>query len=459
MEILVLNGSPKGDLSVTMQYVAFLAKKHPGHTFTVVNIAQRCRQLENDPAAFEAFLGQVRKADAVLWAFPVYYLLVHGQYKRFIELVGERGAAEAFHGKYAASFSTSIRFFDHTAHNYINAVADDWGMRYFGRYSAKMNDLFLPAEQGRLLAFADAFLAAVARGLPTARVHRPLVPADRRYTPGPAAASVDTGGRKVLIVTDEGPDDANLAAMTARLAAAFRGAVETVNLRSLDIKGGCLGCCRCAYDNICVYDGQDGFTAFYRQKVTAADIVVYAGAIRDRYLSARWKTYFDRTFFNNHVPTLGGKQFAFLVSGPLAQLANLRQILEAYGECQHSGFLGIVTDEGESPETDALLDRLAAAAVEHAERGYLPPPSFLSVAGGKLFRDEIWSRLRFPFVADHRYYQANGLYDFPQRDWAARLRSALMYWLVHIPAVRKQVYGPQITTHMIAPLKKLVDRL
>lgn len=459
MEILVLNGSPKGDLSVTMQYVAFLAKKYPVHTFPIVNVAQRCKQLENDPAAFDAVVDQVRKADAVLWAFPVYYLLVAGPYKRFIELVAERGAAEAFRGKYAASLSTSIRFFDHTAHNYVTAVADDWGMRYFGRYSAKMNDLFDPAERSRLHAFAGAFLDAAARGLPTARVHQPLVPTDRRYTPGPAAVPVDTGGRKVLIVTDEGPDDANLAAMTARIAAAFAGPVETVSLRGLDIRGGCLGCCRCAYDNTCVYEDTDGFTAFYREKVTTADIIVYAGAIRDRYLSARWKTYFDRTFFNNHVPTLVGKQFAFLVSGPLAQLANLRQILEAYGEFQHSAFLGIVTDEGDSAETDALLDRLAAAAVEQAERGYLPPPSFLSVAGGKLFRDEIWARMRFPFVADHRYYEANGLYDFPQRDWGARLRSVFMYWLVHIPAVRKQVYGPQITTHMLAPLRKLVESL
>ncbi|MDT8901551.1 NAD(P)H-dependent oxidoreductase [Anaeroselena agilis] len=459
MEILVLNGSPKGDLSVTMQYVAFLAKKNPGHTFPIVNIAQRINQLETDPVAFDAVVAQVRKADAVLWAFPVYYMLVHGNFKRFIELVHERGAAPAFGGKYAASLSTSIRFFDHTAHNYINAVADDWGMRYHGRYSAKMSDLLDPAERDRLAAFAAAFLAAAARGLPTARAHQPLVPAGGRYTPGPAAAPVDTGGRKVLLVTDEGPDDANLAAMTARLAAAFTGPVETVNLRDLDIKGGCLGCCRCAWDNTCVYDGSDGFTAFYREKVEPADIVLYAGAVRDRYLSAKWKSYFDRTFFKNHVPTLSGKQFAFLVSGPLAQLANLRQILEAYGEFQHTGFLGIVTDEGDPAHTDALLDRLAADAVAQASQRYLPPPSFLSVAGGKLFRDEIWSRMRFPFVADHKYFKANGLYDFPHRDRADRLRSFLLYWLVHIPAVRKQVYGPQITTHMIAPLKKLVDSL
>jgi multimeric flavodoxin WrbA len=459
MEILVLSGSPKGDLSVTLQYVAYLAKKIPAHKFSVVHVAQQCRQLENDPAAFAAVVDRVRRADAVLWAFPLYYLLVHGSYKRFIELIGARGAQDAFRGKYAASLSTSIRFFDHTAHNYINAVADDLEMRYFGRYSAKMNDLFDPAERARLLAFTENFLAAAAHGHPTARAYRPLDPVARRYTPGPAAAPVDTGGKKILIVSDAGPDQPNLAAMVARLAAAFRGPVETITLGDLDIKGGCLGCCRCSYDNTCVYQGKDGFNAFYDEKVRPADIVVYAGAIRDRYLSSRWKTYFDRTFFNNHVSTLSGKQFAFLVSGPLAQNANLRQILEAYGEFQQTGFLGIVTDEGSSPETDALLDRLAAAAVEQSARGYLPPPSFLGVAGRKLFRDEIWARMRFPFVADHRYYQANGYYDFPQREWGVRLRTLFMYWLAHIPAVRKEIYGPRMTEHMVAPLRKLVAKL
>ncbi len=220
MEILVLNGSPKGDNSVTMQYVAFLAKKNPAAKYTIVNIAQLGQQLERDSAAFAAVIGQVRRADAVLWAFPLYYLLVHGNYKRFIELVAERGAQDAFRGKYAASLSTSIRFFDHTAHIYINAIADDWGMRYYGRYSAAMDDLFAPAEQGRLLAFAAGFRAAVSGGQPTVRVHPPLAPVAHSYAPGPAAPPVDPGGKKVLIVSDAAPDEPGLAAMVARLAAA-----------------------------------------------------------------------------------------------------------------------------------------------------------------------------------------------------------------------------------------------
>ena len=62
-------------------------------------------------------------ADGVLWAFPVYTFLVHAHYKRFIELVLERGAS-GFPGQIRGSDVHSIRFFDHTAHNYIHAICE-----------------------------------------------------------------------------------------------------------------------------------------------------------------------------------------------------------------------------------------------------------------------------------------------------------------------------------------------
>ena len=72
---------------------------------------------------------------------------MHAHYKRFIELVFERGAQAAFAGKYAASLSTSIHFFDHTAHNYIHAICDDLGMRFVESFSPDMTDLL--NEEGR----------------------------------------------------------------------------------------------------------------------------------------------------------------------------------------------------------------------------------------------------------------------------------------------------------------------
>jgi len=84
-------------------------------------------------------------------------------------------------------------------------------------------------------------------------------------------------------------------------------------------------------------------------KIKAADILVWAGEIRDRYLSAKWKTFFDRSFFNGHAPSLAGKQFGFIISGPLSQIPNLRQILEAYVEMQQANPAGFVTDESGDP--------------------------------------------------------------------------------------------------------------
>jgi NAD(P)H-dependent FMN reductase len=90
MNIVVLNGSPKGEVSVTMQYVAYLKKKFPGHAFEVFDVAREVSRLEREPAAWDALQDRLREAQLVLWAFPVYFLSVPSQYKRFIELLLER---------------------------------------------------------------------------------------------------------------------------------------------------------------------------------------------------------------------------------------------------------------------------------------------------------------------------------------------------------------------------------
>ena len=53
MNILVVNGSPKGKSSVTLQTVNYLQILHPEHTFTVLHAGQTIKSLERDftPAA------------------------------------------------------------------------------------------------------------------------------------------------------------------------------------------------------------------------------------------------------------------------------------------------------------------------------------------------------------------------------------------------------------------------
>ena len=56
MNILVLNGSPKGENSVTLQTARYLSALHPDHHFHILHVGQRIRQYEADFAPVRAEL-------------------------------------------------------------------------------------------------------------------------------------------------------------------------------------------------------------------------------------------------------------------------------------------------------------------------------------------------------------------------------------------------------------------
>jgi multimeric flavodoxin WrbA len=456
MQVAVLNGSPKGEMSVTMQYVRYLQKVFPQHKLEMHHISQRIKRLEQDDEVFYQIIDEVRSSDAVLWASPVYYCLVPAQYKRFIELIWERGVAEAFAGKYAASLTTSINFYDHTAHEYLQAISEDLDMRFVGPFSAYMRDLLEEDKRHQFRCFAEEFFGAVERKASITRRYPPTRQRAFEYTPEFGEPKVDLAGHRMQIITDAQERDANLTRMLQRFQGAFSTEVPVVNLHDVDIKGGCQGCLHCGYDNQCVYTHADGFVEFYESQVKPADILILAGTIRDRYLSSRWKLFFDRSFYNGHAPTLSGKQVALLISGPLSQNPHLRQIAQALLELQPANLAGIVTDETQdSSEMDRLLDELAQRLVQYASMGFLRPPTFLAVGGQKLFRDAVWGRLRSTFPADHRTYKRLGLYDFPQKETRVRVLNAMFGVLMRSQGFRQEYYK-RVKPGMIQPYARFL---
>jgi multimeric flavodoxin WrbA len=440
-----------------MQYVRFLQQKFPEVEFRFFDVALKINKLEEDDGAFQKIIGEISAADAVLWAFPLYYFLACSQYKRFIELIFERNAASAFHGKPAAVLTTSINFFDHTAHSYLNAVCDDLKMKFIGSYSAEMNDLHKSKERQRLTAFGQIFIGTIHDGSPAIRNNKPLTLPGMVYTPA-ELKSVDAKGKKVLIVVDDFDKSSNLRRMVENLQMTFSPAAELVQLKDIDIKGGCLGCLQCGLDNVCIYEGKDGFIDFFNRQVKTADILFFTGSIHDRYLSSLWKCFFDRSFFNGHVPVLENKQMGFVISGPLSQIHNLHEILAAYVGMQHSNLVGFVSDDmGSSPEIDAALQSIASRAAIYSKLEYIQPPTFYQVGGAKLFRDAVWSRLRVVFQADHNYYKKHGFYNFPQKNYKWRLINGGMILLTKIPFIRRE-FIKRIKEEMITPYMNTLKR-
>lgn len=457
MKIVVLNGSPKGDISVTMQYINYIEKRSKHQEFKVINISQRINQIEQDKKAFDDIINEIKFSDGVIWAFPLYVFTVHSNYQRFIELIFERNVEDAFKGKYTSVLATSIHFYDHTAINYMNSICDDLNMNYTDYFSAHMYDLEKEDIRKNLLKFAKNYFDAIENKVITLKNYNTIKYLPIEYIPETVTNKIDVSNKKVIIVTDS-LENNNLKNMIDKFRNSFSQTIELVNLQDIDIKGGCLGCLKCGYNYECVYTDKDGFINFYNNKLKTADIIIFAGTVKYRHLSSIWKRFFDRAFFNTHTPSLSGKQIGFILSGPLSQIPNLRQILEAYTQWQSSNLVGFITDEYDSSmEIDKQLYAFSCNLIKLSTINYSKPSTFLGIAGMKMFRDEVWGHLRFPFIADHKAYKALKVYDFPQKNYKIRMTNFILTLVNKFPSIRKKIYSDEIKPSMIKSLKKIVE--
>jgi hypothetical protein len=322
-----------------------------------------------------------------------------------------------------------------------------------------MNDLTKEDGREKLSAFFDLVGTTVVSRRRIGRSFAPVTSTDFTYTKSPVAGPVDCKGKIVRIITDSTADDVNLTNMVARLAESFSPPAEVVNLHDIEIKGGCLGCVKCGPDNHCAWEGKDGYIDFYRKKIMDSDILFFAGTMHDRYLSSLWKKFFDRSFFLCHQPKLNFGQVGFLISGPLRNVDNLKEIFTAYLEGNKVNPLGFVTDEcGSSSDLDLQISDFARTAIDAALLEYRQPETFRSIGGIKLFRDEVYADMRFSFSSDHRYYRKNGYYDFPTRKFGTiALMNGLRFAAAVIPGFKK-AYLNMLPKAMIRSYRKTLER-
>jgi hypothetical protein len=118
-----------------------------------------------------------------------------------------------------------------------------------------------------------------------------------------------------------------------------------------------------------------------------------------------------------------------------------------------------VTDEsGDAAQIDAEIQSLAERSLRYAEAGYISPYQFSTVAGRKLFRDEVWSDLKPVFQSDYKMYRKMKLFDFPQKKYFRRMMNTTFYLILKIKPLRKKFQG-YMKEGMIMQHKKILQRI
>ncbi len=445
MKIAVINGSPKGKYSVTLQTSLYLEKKYPDHEFTVFNAGQKIKSLEKD---FSKAKELLESSDAVLFSYPVYTFLAPSQLHRFIELAKQNGVN--LKDKYATQISTSKHFYDMTAHKYIEENALDMGMRYIRGLSADMEDLLSEKGRGEAEKFFDRFLWSVRENV---YISSPSKADD--YTPVPASPAAQKSAQKcdkdVVILTDETDSTSSLSSMIDRFCAVSDYKVRIVNISEYPLAGGCLGCLRCAVSEKCVY--KDNFDTFLREKIQTADALVYAFTISDHSMGSRFKMYDDRNFCNGHRSMTVGMPVGYLISGNYGAENNVRTVLEARSETGGNFLAGVATDEA---DTDKQIDTLAKTLTFALETHHTAPANFWGVGGTKIFRDLIY-QMRGMMKADHKFYKKQGIYDFPHKN---KGKTMLMYAVGAMLSSEKILskMGNKMNEGMLMPYEQILKK-
>lgn len=476
MKVLVVNGSPKGEQSLTLQHSLYMLGQEKELEWKVLQVGEELSAINYVKGWLDSAIADIEWSDAIIWNTPVYTMLVPWQLIRLFELIKNSGRNEIFRGKYATTMMTCFHYYDHLAEDYLRGMSEDLGMSFMEGRTADNMDMLKQEHRASMRFFMHEFIEACRNKLPVERKFMPLGdlksptfrPGKKNDSTQSKAESRKAGSResdlekadlkqaapRTVLLTDEYRKDGNLSRMIEVFMGAYPHPIEVVDINDFPYEAGCHGCLRCELVGEC--DRKDGFQEFYLNLVNTCDVLVFGMNIEDRYLKPIWKLFLDRTFSNGHRTSMMGKHTTYLVSGPLRSLPSVRQFLEGKDNVGRENSMGIIGDEYEdSKQLEELLRLTAQRLARAAAVKYQKSVNFLGLGGMKIFRDLIYS-MRGVVGDDHRFYKKRGLYDFPQKDIPKQFFNLGMGMAFKLKPVRVQAFERMPEMYILLH-KQIVD--
>ena len=446
MNILIVNGSPKGTNSITLQSMLYLEKTHTGEKFKYIHTHAGISMGEKD---MESFRNELDEAELIIFSYPVYTFLVPYQLVRLIENLRKEGIT--LDGKWVTQFSTSKHFFDTTAHKYLEENLIDMNAKSIPGLSGDMEDLLTGKGRKELDDWAKMCFYRIENNIYEKRegiTHQQTIPYTSSLPDTPKKE-----GKKISIVTNASEDDESLLGMIKDFQRTLDRESVVYNIRNYPFRSGCLGCLGCARTGKCII--KDNFDDFLREKVQNASAVVYAFRIENHYTHSSMKCFDDREFCNGHRSVTAGTPTVYILGGDIGKEDNLRTLIE--GRCQVGGnnLLSIVSES--SPNTRNDIENAAKLLSFALDEKIVQSKNFLGVGGMKIFRDLIFETGGLMRKNDE-FYKRNGLYkDLPHKRWKRRVLMKLVGLLMALPDSPKK--RKMMSDGMLAPYKHILEKI
>lgn len=444
MKLLVLNGSPKGNYSVTRQYFLYLEKLYTKDQFEILNVGLQIKSFEKQENITE-LKENIASSDVIVFAYPVYTFLAPAQLHRLIEILNENDIS--LDGKFITQFSTSMHFYDVTAHSIIKECLLDLGAKYMDGLSLEMEDLL--NEDGRK-SLTDWFGFLKYQVKTNTYISRPKSEYNvAEYCNTATLSSQKSNIKRVLVISDDNSNQ-SLSNMISDFTSISKYQTDVYNLNDFKFKCSCLGCLKCTSKGHCQIN--DGFEDLLNNTINKYDSVVMAFTIKNHAMSSLYKTYYDRQFVNGHRPVTAGKPTAYIISGRLSKEPTLQQYLDAKASVGGNYNCGVICDETATLESiQTTVNKLEYAL----ENNIKPAKDFYEVGGMRIFRDMIWI-MRGLMKEDYNFYKKNGLLDFPQKKRGTMIGMKFVGKLTRNKAITKKM--PNILADgMLMTYKKVLD--
>jgi len=445
MNVLIINGSPKGDKSVTKQYMLYLEKLFTKDNFSYLNVATQINLYEKDEK-INSLIEQLAKTDLIIFSYPVYTFLAPAQLHKFIEILENKGIN--FEGKYSTQFTTSKHFYDVTAHGVIKECLLDFKSKYVDGLSLDMEDLLNKKGQKEIIDWYKFIKFQIENDI--YKSTNRIIVNTPQYTQSIVSSNKKDTSKSILVITDNN-DNSSLDAMINDFISESRYKVDLYNLNDFKFKAGCLGCLKCTSDAVCQIN--DGFSDLLNNTINKYDSIIMAFTIKNHAYSSLYKTFYDRQFVNGHRPVTAGKPTAYIVSGSLSNEPTLQEYIDAKSSVGGNYNCGIICDEANTLESIKMTSRKLEYVLEN---NIAPTKDFYEIGGMRIFRDMIWI-MRGLMKADYKFYKKNNMLDFPQKKRGTMIGMIFLGKLIKNKAVLKKM--PNVLSDgMLMTYQKVLDK-